>query len=76
MNKPFAFWLASGAVIFAMTVAGCEKRDQPVPLGRAPAAAPAETGGVASAPRGEASPAISATGEAKTTGRQESGEFF
>lgn len=77
MNKPFAFWSAWGAVIFAVTVAGCGKPDQPVPLGRAPAAeAPAETGGVASAPTGKASPAISATGEAKTTGWQESGEFF
>ncbi len=77
MTRSLAFWSASGAVIFAMAVAGCQKRDEPVPVGRAPAAeVPTETGGVSSAAPGEDNPATSDTGEAKAISRQQSGEFF
>ncbi len=77
MNRSCAFWSASAAIIFATIISGCGKKDEPMPLGHAPAAeVSAETGGVASAPPSEANPASSAAGEGKTIGGQESGEFF
>ncbi len=77
MNSSLSFWSASAAVILAITIAGCQKKDEPVPRGRAPVAeAPAATGGVTSAPTSEPNPAISATGEAKTINEEQSGEFF
>lgn len=77
MNSSFAFCAAAGAVILAITISGCQKTDEPASRGRAPAAeAPTATGGVASAPASELSPAIFATGEATAISKEQSGEFF
>ena len=81
MNTRFAFWLASGAVIFVVTVAGCQKKEEPVPAANtapaAPAAsAPSDAGAVASAPtEGDKGAGSSAgTGETKTSEDQEAGK--
>lgn len=77
MNRRFAFGLASAAIIFVITLAGCDKKEEPVSRAPAPPAeVPAGTGDVASAPAGKTSPGMSAAGEAKTTRKEESGEFF
>jgi hypothetical protein len=77
LNPRFAFWLASGAVVFVFTVSGCQKKEEAVSVKPAPAVEiPAGNGAVASAPAGERSPAGSATGNAKTLSREEAGEFF
>ncbi len=77
MNRPLVFGSVLGIMIFALTVAGCEKQGDAVPLERAPAAkAPAEAGAVASAPAAKTGPGISGTDKVKMTGRQDSGEFF
>ena len=82
LNRQFAFWLASGIAVFTLTVAGCQKKEEPVPAATpAPAAAPAgnastEGGVVATAPTGsDVSPGSSTTtGETKTPGKQEPGK--
>jgi hypothetical protein len=82
LNRQFAFCLASGIAVFTLTFAGCQKKDEPVPVANpAPAAAPAgnaSTGGgaVATGPTGsDVSPGSSAaTGETKTPEKQEPGK--
>ncbi len=77
VNRPLVFGSLLGVMIFALTVAGCERQDDPAPLERAPAAkAPARASAVASAPAAETGPAISGADRVKITGRQDSGEFF
>ena len=42
MDRRFVFWLAPGMVIFTLALAGCQKKEEPVPAATpAPAAAPA-----------------------------------
>lgn len=81
MNTRFAFWLASGAVIFAVTVAGCQKKEEPVPganteLAVPVASAPSDAGAVVSAPTGgdKGAGSSAATGENKTSEKQEAGK--
>jgi len=77
LNPRFVFWLASGAVVFVCTFGGCQKKEGAVSATPAPAVeTPAGSGDVASAPLGEPSPPTSATGNAKTSSREEAGEFF
>jgi hypothetical protein len=77
LNPRFAFWLASGAVVFVFTVGGCQKKEEAVSVTPAPAVeTPAGSGDVASAPAGERSPAGSTTSNAKTLSREDAGEFF
>jgi hypothetical protein len=71
------FGLASGAVIFAITVAGCEQKEGRVTAVRSATGAPAGAGDVISTPGGAASPATSpGTGEAKSVGKEQAGETF
>jgi len=81
LNTRFAFWLASGAVIFAVTVAGCQKKEEPVPAANtAPAvpaaSAPSDARAVASAPTGgdKGADSSAATGETETPEKQEAGK--
>ncbi len=81
LNRRFAFWLASGIVTFTLALAGCQKKEEPVPAANpAPAAAPAGSapagaGAVAPGPAGsDLGPASSATtGETKTPDQPEAG---
>ena len=42
MDRRFVFWLAPGIVTFTLALAGCQKKEEPVPAATpAPAAAPA-----------------------------------
>lgn len=72
MDKRYVIWLAPGVVVFTFALAGCQKKEEPVPAANpAPAAAPAGnasagTGAVATGPTGSdvsrgSSPAIEGT---------------
>jgi hypothetical protein len=77
VNRSLAFLFSAGAVVFAITIAGCGNNDEPVPLGHAPAAeTQSEKTAVAPGGAGKANSAFSATDKDKTIGNQESGEFF
>ena len=82
MDKRCVIWLAPGVVAFTLALAGCQKKEEPVPAANpAPAAAPA-----ASAPSdaGSVSPgqaggntstgSSAPTGETKTPDNQETGK--
>ena len=79
MDRRFGLWLAPGIVILAL--AGCQKKEEPVPAATpAPAAAPAasapsDAGAVPQGqPGGKTAPASTATtGETKKAGQQEAG---
>lgn len=77
LNTWRAFGLASGAVIFAITVAGCEQKEGRITVAGPTTVAPAGAGDVISTPGGAASPATSpGTGEAKSVSKVEAGDTF
>jgi hypothetical protein len=81
MDRRFVFWLAPGIVIFTLALAGCQKKEEPVPAATpAPAAAPAasapsDAGAVTQGqPGGNTAPGgTAATGETKKAEKQEAG---
>jgi len=81
MDKRYVIWLAPGVVAFTLALAGCQKKEEPVPAANpAPAAAPAGNasagaGAVATGPGSDASPRNSpATEGTKTPDKQETGK--
>ena len=74
MDKRIAFWLASGAIILTVTLAGCQKKEEPAPPAPA-ASAPSDAGAVTQGqPRGNTAPAgTAAAGETKKAEKQEAG---
>jgi hypothetical protein len=72
MDKRIAFWLASGAIILTVTLAGCQKKEEPAPPA---ASAPSDAGAVTQGqPRGNTAPAgTAATGETKKAEKQAAG---
>jgi hypothetical protein len=77
LNLRIAFWLASGAVVFAFTFGGCQKKEEAMSVTPAPAVeTPAGSRDVASAPAGKTNPGTSASGNTTTPSREEAGEFF
>ncbi len=77
LNTRRVFRLTSGAVIFAITVAGCEQKEGRVAVTGPVTGAPAGASDVISTPGGAASPATSrGTGETKSLGNEEAGETF
>ena len=82
MDKRYVIWLAPGVVAFTLALAGCQKKEEPVPVANpAPAAAPAGNasagaGAVATGPTGsDVSPGSSpATEGTKTPDKQETGK--
>jgi len=81
MDRRFVFWLAPGIVTFTLVLAGCQKKEEPVPAATpAPAAAPAasapsDAGAVTQGqPGGNTAPGgTAATGETKKAEKQEAG---
>jgi len=78
MDKQYMIWLAPGVVAFTLALAGCQKKEEPVPTGNpAPAGnASAGAGVVATGPAGsDVSPGNSpATEGTKTPDKQETGK--
>ena len=78
MDRRFVFWLAPGIGTFTLALAGCQKREEPVPAATpAPAAAPAasapsDAGAVTQGqPGGNTAPgSTAATGETKKAEKQ------
>jgi hypothetical protein len=81
MDRRFVFWLVPGLVTFILALAGCQKKEEPVPAATsAPAAAPAasapsDAGAVTQGqPGGNTAPgSTAATGETKKAEKQEAG---
>jgi len=80
MDRRFVFWLAPGIVTFTFALAGCQKKEEPVPAATpAPAAAPAasapsDAGAVTQESGGNTAPGgTAATGETKKAEKQEAG---
>lgn len=80
MNKRFALWLAASIFTLALALAGCQKKEEPVPAANpapaAPAAgAPTGAGAVAPAPAGgEVGPGTpAATAETKPAEKKQQG---
>jgi len=82
MDRRYVIWLAPGIVIFTLALAGCQKKEEPVPAANpAPAAAaagnaPAAAGAVATGPTGsDVGPgSLPATEGSKAPDKQETGK--
>jgi hypothetical protein len=82
MDRRYVIWLAPGIVIFTLALAGCQKKEEPVPAANpAPAAAPAGNssagaGAVATGPTGsDVGPGSSPVTEgSKAPDKQETGK--
>lgn len=75
MNTRYVIWLAPGVVAFVLALAGCQKKEEPVPAANPAPAGNASAGAVTAGPTGsEVSPGSSpATEGTKTPDKQESG---